>query len=92
MAAKTEKMRFWIVAHSKWCYVGKVPKLFFENFTKKIIIFLGLFVGKVPKSSVFNRDCLETRKIQNRKNYGNQKKKVKYKNRVFAASKKVCFG
>ena len=63
MATKTEKMRFWIVAHSKWSYVGKVPKIIFEKLTQKLIDFKAFLVGKVPKSSVFNRDCLENRKI-----------------------------
>ena len=39
MATKTEKMRFWIVAHSKWDYVGKVPKHIFEKLTQKLINF-----------------------------------------------------
>ena len=67
-------MPFWIVTHSKCSYVGKVPKWFFENFKKKIIIFWGLFVGKVPKSSVFNRDCLENDYFWNQKNHENQKR------------------
>ena len=37
MATKTEKMRFWIVAHSKYSYVGKVPKIIFEKLTQNII-------------------------------------------------------
>ena len=59
MATKTEKMRFWIVAHSKWDYVGKVPKHIFEKLTQKLINFEAFFVGKVPKNCVFNRECLE---------------------------------
>ena len=43
MATKTEKMRFWIVAHSKLCYVGKVPKLIFEKLTLKKISILKYF-------------------------------------------------
>ena len=43
MATKTEKMRFWIVAHSKWGYVGKVPKLIFEKLTQKLISILKHF-------------------------------------------------
>ena len=74
MAAKTEKMQFWIVAHPKCSYVGKVPKLIFENFTKKIIIFWGLFVEKVPKNSVFNRECLENNDFFIWKNHENQKR------------------
>ena len=63
MTTKTEKMRFWIVAHSKWDYVGKVPKHIFEKLTKKLIKFLKpFFVGKVPKNCVFNRECLENSK------------------------------
>ena len=54
MAAKTEKMRFWIVAHSKWSYVGKVPKLIFVKLTKKMPFFTIpgpklTYVGNVPK-------------------------------------------
>ena len=60
MATKTEKMRFWIVAHSKWDYVGKVPKKFFEKIESKIWSILKAFlVRKVPKNGVFNRECLE---------------------------------
>ena len=59
MATKTEKMRFWIVAHSKWDYVGKVPKLVFEKLTKRLINFEAFFAKKVPKNCVFNRECLE---------------------------------
>ena len=60
MATKTEKMRFWIVAHSKWDYVGKVPKHIFEKLTQKLINLKAFFVGKVPKNYVFNQKCLET--------------------------------
>ena len=60
MATKTEKMRFWIVAHSKWSYVGKVPKIIFEKLTQKLIDFEAFLVKKVSKSSVFNREYLET--------------------------------
>ena len=63
MATKTEKMRFWIVAHSKCCYVGKVPKMIFEKLTQKMIDFKAIMVGKVPKSSVFNQECLETNNL-----------------------------
>ena len=42
--------------------------------TQKLIDFEAFLVGKVPKSSVFNRDCLENRKIKNRKNHENQKR------------------
>ena len=71
MVAKTEKLPFWQYTHSKWSYVGKVPKINFEKLTWKIDQFLSIFG---PKSSVFNRDCLENRKILNRKNYENQKR------------------
>ena len=63
MATKTEKMRFWIVAHSKCCYVGKVPKHIFGKLTQKLINFELFLVGKVPKSSVFNQECLEARNL-----------------------------
>ena len=43
-------MRFWIVAHSKWSYVGKVPKLIFEKFFFEILL---SYVGKVPKTIFF---------------------------------------
>ena len=46
-------------AGPKLTYVGKVPKIIFENLTKKMNEYLALFVGYVPKSSFFNRDCLE---------------------------------
>ena len=38
----------------------KYLKLFFKNLTKKLTNFEVFLVGKVPKSSVFNRECLET--------------------------------
>ena len=49
MAAKTEKMRFWIVAHSKWSYVGKVPKIIFEKLTQKLIDFKDIWLEKYLK-------------------------------------------
>ena len=33
---------------------------FLKNLTQKFIAFEAFLVGKVPKSSVFNQDCLET--------------------------------
>ena len=59
MAGKTEKLQFKSYTHSKSCYVGKVPKIIFEKFDKKLINFEVFLVRKVPKSSVFKRDCLE---------------------------------
>ena len=59
MDTKTEKMPFWIYTHPKLCYVGKVPRLIFEKLTQKFIDFEVYLVGKVPKSSFFNGDCLE---------------------------------
>ena len=59
MAAKTEKMPFFTIACSKLTYVGKVPKIIFENLSEKLINFKAYFVVKVPKSSVFNQYCLE---------------------------------
>ena len=41
----------------------KYLKWFLKNLTQKLIDFEAFLVGKVPKSSVFNRDCLENRKI-----------------------------
>ena len=38
----------------------KYLKLISKNLTQKLINFEVFLVGKVPKSSVFNRDCLET--------------------------------
>ena len=38
----------------------KYLKLFSKNWPKKLINFEIFLVGKVPKSSVFNRDCLES--------------------------------
>ena len=52
-----------IYSTSKIFYVGKVPELFFEKMTKKLNNFEVFLVEKVPKSSVFNLDCLENRKI-----------------------------
>ena len=63
MATKTEKINFKSYTHPKCSYVGKVPKIIFEKLTQKLINFEVFLVGKVPKSSVFNRDCLENRKI-----------------------------
>ena len=55
MATKTEKMRFWIVAHSKWDYVGKVPKHIFENLTQKMIKILKPFSLEKYLKIVFPR-------------------------------------
>ena len=63
MATKTEKMPFFTIAGLKLTYVGKVPKIIFEKLTQKIINFEAFLVGKVPKSSVFNRVCLETNNL-----------------------------
>ena len=52
-------MPFFTIAGPKLTYVGKVPKIIFENLSEKLTNFEAYFVGKVPKSSVFNRDCLE---------------------------------
>ena len=41
----------------------KYLNIFFEKLTQKLIDFEAFLVGKIPKSSVFNRDCLENRKI-----------------------------
>ena len=49
-------MPFFIYAQEKYHYVGKVPKIIFEELT----YFEVFLVGKVPKSSVFNRVCLES--------------------------------
>ena len=51
--------------HPKLCYVGKVPKLIFEKLTQKLIDFETFLVGKVPKSSVFNRECSENYDLLN---------------------------
>ena len=58
MATKTEKLPFFTIAGPKLTYVGKVTKIIFESLREKLINFL---VEKVPKSSVFNRECLENR-------------------------------
>ena len=84
-------MLFKSYAHSKCSYVGKVPKIIFENLTKKLINFEAFFVGKVPKIVVFNRVCLENSENQIWKNHENQKR-VKIKNRVLAASRKLYSG
>ena len=49
-----------IYSTSKIIYVGKVPKIIFEILIQKLINFEVFLAGKVPKSSVFNRVCLET--------------------------------
>ena len=43
MAAKTEKLPFKSYAHSKCCYVGKVPKLIFKKLTQNLNDFLKHF-------------------------------------------------
>ena len=60
MATKTEKLPYKSYAHSKWSYVGKVPKLIFVKLSQKIVQFEVFLVEKVPKSSVFNQECFET--------------------------------
>ena len=35
LATKTKKMHFFVYTHEKYRYVGKVPKIIFENLTKK---------------------------------------------------------
>ena len=59
MAAKTEKMPFFTIAGPKLTYVGKVPKIIFENLREKLVNFEVFLVEKVPKSSVFNQDYLK---------------------------------
>ena len=66
-------MQFKSYAHSKWSYVGKVPKIIFESLTQKLINFEIFLVGKLPKSSVFNQDCFENYDFLNRKNLVIQK-------------------
>ena len=73
MATKTEKLLFKSYAHSNWSYGGKVPKFIFEKLAQKMINFEAFLVGKVPKNSVFNRDCLENSDLWNRKNHKIQK-------------------
>ena len=75
MATKTEKSPFKSYTHSKWSYVGKVPKIIFlKNLIQKLINFKAFLVGKVPKCSVFNRDCSENDFSWNWKNHENQKR------------------
>ena len=74
MATKTEKLLFKSYTHEKWSYVGKVPKIIFENLTQKLINFYAFFVGKVPKSSVLNVECLESVDFNVLKNLENQKR------------------
>ena len=52
-------MPFKSYTHEKILYVGKVPKIIFENLTQKLINFEVFLVRKVPKSSIFNQKCLE---------------------------------
>ena len=56
-----------------------------------MINFEVFLVGKVPKSSVFNGECLENDNFWSWKNHENQKW-VKLKNRGFAASRKSWSG
>ena len=49
----------------KIIYVGKLPKVIFEKLTQKLINFEVCLVGKVPKSSDFNRECLENNDFSN---------------------------
>jgi len=58
MATKTEEMK-------KEFYVRKVPKIIFEKLTQKLINFEVFLVGKVPKNSVFNEECLENTDLLN---------------------------
>ena len=53
-------MPFFTIAGPKMTYVGKVPKIIFENLTQKLINFETFLVGKVPKNGAFNVECLET--------------------------------
>ena len=80
MATKTKKMPFKSYTHSKWCYVGKVPKIIFENLTKKMIIFEAFLVGmekylKVVFSteSVWKIAIVKIEKIMKIKNGSNKK-------------------
>ena len=75
MATKTEKLPFKSYAHSKCSYVGKVPKLVFEKFMFKLIIFEAFFVGKVPKNGedVWKLAILKIDKIMKIKNGSNKK-------------------
>ena len=57
---KNRKNAILIYSTFKIIYVGKVPKIIFEKLTQKMINFELFLVKKVPKSSVFNRVCLET--------------------------------
>jgi len=50
---------FFTIAGQKLTYVGKVPKIIFDKLTQKLILFDVYLVGKVPKNSVSNRECLE---------------------------------
>ena len=59
-ATKTEKMPFLYIHIKNIITLEKYLKLNFENLTQKLIDFEAFYIGKVPKSSVFNRECLET--------------------------------
>ena len=52
----------------------KYLKLFLKNLIQKLINFEAFYVGKVPKSSVFNQECLEISENLNCKNHENQKR------------------
>ena len=49
MATKTEKMPFFTIAGPKLTYVGKVPKIIFENLTQKMINFEAFLLKKYQK-------------------------------------------
>ena len=46
--------------------------------TQKLVNFDAFLVGKVPKSSIFNRDCLENRKnLKSEKSLKSKKAQIK---------------
>ena len=57
---KNRKNAVLIYYTSKIIYIGKVPKIIFIKLKQKLINFEVFLVRKVPKSSVFNRECLES--------------------------------
>ena len=67
----------------------KYLNLFLKNSCLKLINFEAFFDRKVPKISVFNRECLENDDFWKWKNHENQKW-VKLKNPVFKAFRKIC--
>ena len=91
MTTKTEKMQFWIVAHSKWSYVGKVTKLIFWKIDLKNLSILKHFWLEKYLKVVFSTEIVWKIMIYEFEIII-KFKMGQIKNHVFAAFKKVCSG